>query len=54
METQSPRALFVGQESLTIHGALKYQACDDKFGYNPMSVPLSWTLQLKAIQLFRM
>jgi AhpC/TSA family/Disulphide bond corrector protein DsbC len=38
------------QETLTITGALEYQACDDKICYNPVSVPLSWTLQVKAIQ----
>ena len=39
-----------GQEFLTISGTLEYQACDDKLCYNPVSVPLSWTLQLKTIQ----
>jgi len=38
-----------GQESLTITGALEYQACDDKICYNPVSVPLSWTVQLRSL-----
>jgi len=38
-----------GRESLTINGTLEYQACDDKLCYNPTSVPLSWTLQLRPL-----
>ena len=38
-----------GQESLTINGTLDYQACDDTICYNPTSVPLSWTLQLRPL-----
>ena len=32
---------------LVVTGALDYQACDDKVCYNPVSVPLSWTLTLR-------
>jgi len=38
-----------GQESLTISGSLEYQACDDKVCYNPATVPLSWTVRLRAL-----
>jgi peroxiredoxin len=38
-----------GQESLTVNGTLEYQACDDKLCYNPVAVPLSWTVQLKGL-----
>lgn len=38
-----------GQDSLTISGTLEYQACDDKVCYNPVSVPLTWTVGLKAL-----
>jgi peroxiredoxin len=38
-----------GQESLTITGTLEYQACDDKICYNPASVPLAWTVQLRGL-----
>jgi hypothetical protein len=38
-----------GQETLTITGALEYQACDDKICYNPVSVPLSWTLGMRGL-----
>jgi peroxiredoxin len=38
-----------GQESLTLTGSLEYQACDDKVCFNPASVPLSWTIPLRAL-----
>ncbi len=34
--------------TLVVKGTLRYQACDDKVCYMPKSVPLSWTLSLKA------
>jgi hypothetical protein len=34
-------------QSLTLTGVLKYQACDDKICFNPVSAPLSWTVTLK-------
>jgi hypothetical protein len=40
------RAVKPGQ-SLTLTGVLKYQACDDKICFNPVSAPLSWTITLK-------
>jgi hypothetical protein len=30
--------------SLTLTGVLKYQACDDKVCYNPVTAPVSWTV----------
>jgi peroxiredoxin len=38
-----------GRESVTLTGALEYQACDDKVCYNPASLPLSWTIPLRAL-----
>jgi AhpC/TSA family/Disulphide bond corrector protein DsbC len=35
--------------TLTIAGALEYQACDDKVCYNPARVPFSFTLTTKAL-----
>lgn len=35
--------------SMTINGTLTYQACDDKLCFAPQTVPLSWTVQLKAL-----
>jgi peroxiredoxin len=43
------QALLRGQESLTIRGTLEYQACDDRICYNPVSVPLSWTVDLRTL-----
>jgi hypothetical protein len=40
------QAAFRGKPSLTLTGTLDYQACDDKLCFNPVSVPLSWTLAL--------
>jgi hypothetical protein len=42
------RAAFRGQPSLTVTGTLSYQACDDKICFNPVTVPLSWTLPLES------
>jgi hypothetical protein len=35
--------------SLTVTGTLNYQACDDKICYNPQTVPLSWTVELRPL-----
>ena len=35
--------------SLTIAAVLEYQACDDKVCFVPQSVPLSWTVTLRAL-----
>jgi hypothetical protein len=42
------RAAFRGEPSLTVTGALPYQACDDKVCFNPFTVPLSRTLSLTS------
>jgi len=47
------QAALRGQESLTINGTLEYQACDDKICYNPVSVPLSWTVKLRPLVMQR-
>jgi hypothetical protein len=36
-----------GESSVSVSGTLEYQACDDKICYNPVSVPLSWTVSLR-------
>lgn len=43
------QAAFRGKDSLTVEGSLDYQACDDKVCFNPVSVPLTWTMSLKAL-----
>ena len=47
--TPAAQAAFRGKESLTIEGSLDYQACDDKVCFNPVSVPLTWTMNLKTL-----
>ena len=51
--TPQAQAAFRGKDSVTIAGTLEYQACDDKICYNPASVPLSWTLNLRPVVLER-
>ncbi len=40
-------------KTMTIAGRLDYQACDDKVCFNPQSVPLTWTLDLKPLDTER-
>jgi hypothetical protein len=34
-------------QSITLTGALKYQACDDKVCFNPVTAPVSWTIVVR-------
>jgi peroxiredoxin len=45
----STRTALTNETSLTIGGALSYQACDDRLCYDPVTLPLSWTVGLKPI-----
>jgi hypothetical protein len=38
------------RESLAIAGRLRYQACDDKVCYMPQEIPVSWTIELAAME----
>ena len=50
IEASGPaQAALKGLDHLTITGTLTYQACDDKVCFNPATVPVSWTVQLKAL-----
>ena len=40
-------------KSMTISATLNYQACDDKLCFNPQSVPLSWTINLRSLDTAR-
>jgi peroxiredoxin len=51
--TPQAQAAFRGKDSVTIAGTLEYQACDDKICYNPASLPISWTLNLRPLVLER-
>jgi DsbC/DsbD-like thiol-disulfide interchange protein len=43
------QAALAGMPSVTIQGALEYQACDDKICFRAQSVPLSWEVRLRPI-----
>ncbi len=49
LATPEVQKQLAGQTSLTISGALEYQACDDKVCFNPARVPLSFTLAVKPL-----
>ena len=43
------QAALKDRTSLTISAVLEYQACDDKVCFIPQSVPLTWTVALRAL-----
>lgn len=45
----STRTALNGQSALTVSGVLNYQACDDRLCYDPVSLPLTWTVGLRPI-----
>ena len=47
--TPQAQAALRDKTSLTVSGSLDYQACDDKVCYNPSSIPVSWTFNLRAL-----
>lgn len=47
--TPEAQAALRGRTSITLTGTLDYQACNDKLCFNPVSVPLSWTLSLRPL-----
>ena len=46
--SEETEAALAELEVLTLFGSLDYQACDDAICYNPVSVPLTFTLELDA------
>jgi len=51
--TPQAQAAIRGKETVTVKGSLEYQACDDKECFNPASVPVSWTMNLRSLVLER-
>jgi peroxiredoxin len=47
--TPQARAALKGKDAVTLTGRLEYQACDDKICYNPVSLPLTWTMSLRPL-----
>jgi peroxiredoxin len=51
--TPDAQAALRGKTSVTVRGTLDYQACDEKECFNPVSLPLSWTMDLRSLVLER-
>ena len=49
LATPEAQKLLAAQPAVTLTGALEYQACDDKVCFNPVRVPLSFTLAVKPL-----
>jgi len=49
LATPEAQKLLGAQTSVTITGALEYQACDDKVCFNPTRVPISFSVALKVL-----
>lgn len=49
LATPEVQKLLATMPSVTIAGAIEYQACDDKICYNPGRVPISFTLTMKPL-----
>jgi peroxiredoxin len=47
--TPPAQAALRGKDTVTLTGTLEYQACDDTICFNPVSVPLSWTMSLRPL-----
>ncbi len=47
LSTAEARKALAGRTSVTLTGALEYQACDDKVCYAPAKVPVTFTLTVK-------
>ncbi len=47
--TEEAEAALAELDALTLSGTLDYQACDDKLCYEPVSLPLSFTLDLDQL-----
>jgi len=49
LATPEAQKLLGSMSSMTITGALEYQACDDKVCFNPARVPVTFTVSLKGL-----
>jgi peroxiredoxin len=43
------QAAMRGKQSLKVSGTLEYQACDEKECFTPVSVPLTWSMNLRPL-----
>lgn len=51
--TPQAQAALRGKDMVTVNGSLEYQACDEKECFNPVLVPLSWTMNVRSLVLER-
>ena len=51
--SREARPKLASIDSVTITGALDYQACDDKLCFTPKSVPISYTVKLRQLDTER-
>jgi hypothetical protein len=49
LSSRDAQAAFREMDELTLTGSLDYQACDDQVCYNPVSLPLSWTVAIRPV-----
>ena len=49
LSTREAQAAFREMDELTFTGSLDYQACDEQVCYNPVTVPLSWTVGMRTL-----
>lgn len=49
LATPEVQQLLAGMSTVTIAGAIEYQACDEKICYNPTRIPISFTLPVKPL-----
>jgi AhpC/TSA family protein len=47
--SQEAAAALSGRSAMTVSATLDYQACDDRVCFTPQSVPLTWTIALRAL-----
>lgn len=47
--TPEIQKLLAGMSTVTIAGAIEYQACDDQICYNPVRIPISFTLPVTPL-----
>jgi len=49
----SVKPLLNEKGELTLHGTLRYQACDDRKCYLPATVPMEWTFPFEPLDRIR-
>ena len=52
--SREAEAALKEQSQMVITASLDYQACDDRVCFNPQSIQLSWTVQLRTLDRERM